>query len=171
MDIFRKLSQEEIEVLTAAPALVTILVGAADGKLDGEERSWSEKLVRARSYAGQAALQDYYRAIAEGFWVKIQHEMSILPTDTDERSAVLSDRLGQLNPILAKLDHDLAYGLYKGLFGLAAETAKASGGFLRMGSVSSDEHEWVKLPMITPIKAPEGHEEDKNAFDQNIWGE
>ncbi len=171
MDIFSKLSKEEIEALKAAPALVTILIGAADGKLDGEERSWSEKLVRTRSYAGQVDLQEYYRSISEGFWVKIQHEMSVLPTDIEGRSAVLADRLEQLNPILAKLDHEVAYGLYKGLLGLAAETAKASGGFLRIGAVSSKEYEWVKLPMITPIDAPDGSEEDKSAFDQNIWGE
>ncbi len=171
MDIFKKLSQEEIEALKAAPALVTILIGAADGKLDGDERNWSEKLVRTRSYAGQADLQEYYRSIAEGFWVKLQHEMSVLPADTRERNAVLADRLGKLNPILVKLDREVAYNLYKGLLGLAAETAKASGGFLRMGAVSSEEHEWVNLPMIAPIEAPAGMEEDKSAFDKDIWGE
>lgn len=171
MDIFSKLSTEEIEALKAAPALVTILIGAADGKLDAEERSWSEKLVRTRSYAGQADLQEFYAAITEGFWARIQHEMSILPTDIADRSTVLSDRLSQLDPILAKLDQEIAYGLYKGLLGLAAETAKASGGFLRMGAISASEYEWVKLPMIAPIEAPDGTEEDKAAFDQNIWGE
>ncbi len=168
MDIFSKLSTEEIEALKAAPALVTILIGAADGKLDGEERTWSEKLVRTRSYAGQEELQEFYGSISEGFWVRIQHEMSILPTDAADRNDVLSERLSQLDPILAKLDHEVAYGLYKGLLGLAAETAKASGGFLRIGAISASEHEWVKLPMIAPIEGPEGTEEDKSAFDQNI---
>ncbi len=171
MDIFSNLTKEEIEALKAAPALVTILVGAADGQLDGEERSWSERLIRTRTYAGQADLQEFYRSISEGFWVRIQHEMSTLPSDVETRSTVLSDRLTQLNPILAKLDTELARSLYKGLLGLAEETAKASGGFLRIGAVSSEEHEWVKLPMIEAIEAGEGTKEDKSAFDQNIWGE
>ena len=43
MDIFSNLSKEEIEKLHDAPALVTILIGGADGKLDGEEQGKRKK--------------------------------------------------------------------------------------------------------------------------------
>lgn len=155
MNIFSNLTTEEIELVKEAPALVTILIGAADGKLDGEERNWSERLLRTRSYSADPELQDYYGQVSEGFWAELQHELSTLPADTAERNQAISNRLEKLNPVFAKLDNSIAYSLYKGLLGLAEETAKASGGFLRIGSIAAVEHEWVKLPMLTVITEPE----------------
>lgn len=171
MDIFSSLSQEEVELLQEAPALVTILIGASDGKLDGEERTWSEKLLRARSYSGKKVLQDYYRLVSEGLWVELQHQMSILPAEVSARNEIIVHKLEGLNSILAKLDPSVGYALYKGLLGLADEVAKASGGFLRMGAVSSAEHAWVNLPMLEPIAATPDAENDADRFDENIWGE
>ena len=165
MDIFKNLSEKEIEQVYQAPALVTILIGASDGKLDGEERSWSEKLLRTRSYAAQADLQKYYQKVSESFWVQLQHELSVLPQEVEQRNAAISERLARLNPIFEKLDHEVAYGLYKGLIGLAAETAKASGGFLRIGSVSAAEYEWLKLPMLVEIEKPGGIEDEEETED------
>lgn len=155
MNIFNGLSKEEIEKLHEAPALVTILIGASDGKLDGEERTWSEKLLRARGYSGIPELQEYYRTVSESFWVDLQHELAALPAGIEERNEIISDRLAGLNPILAKLEPEIAYGLHKGLLGLAEETAKASGGFLRIGAISAKEHILVTLPMLTPIEKPD----------------
>lgn len=160
MSIFSNLSKAEIEQLNTAPALVTILIGAADGKLDGEERSWSERLLHTRSYAAQADLQDYYLKVSESFWVTVEELLSALPADAAARGAAISERLEQLNPILAKLEHGVAYDLYKGFKGLAAETAKASGGFLRIGAISAAEHAWVGLPMLTEIETPAGVDGD-----------
>jgi hypothetical protein len=148
MDVFSNLSKEEIEQLNEAPALITILIGASDGILDGEERTWSENLLRAKGFAGDKILQDYYRYVAEGFWVALHHHFAVLPTTVPERNAIIIERLENLNPVLAKLDPKVAQSLHKGYLGLAEEVAKASGGFLRIGGISAEEQEMLKLPMI-----------------------
>jgi hypothetical protein len=160
---FENLSKEEIDALVEAPALITILVGAADGDLDKEERVWSERLLRTRTYNNPKALNEFYRVVVEGFWVKVHSEMAHLPENPDTRNAEISKRLENINPILAKLDHQLAADLYKGFLGLAEETAEASGGFLRIGAISAVEARWVKLPMLTPVlgaSAPPKEEDD-----------
>lgn len=165
---FEQLTKEEIDTLVAAPALITILVGAADGELDREERVWSERLLRSRTYNNPKALNEFYRVVVEGFWVKVHSEMAHLPQDTDQRNAEISARLEKLNPILAKIDLPLAADLYKGFRGLAEETAEASGGFLRIGAISAAEAKWIKLPMLTPIAAPpkEGREPEEDAWEE-----
>ncbi|GAB4497901.1 MAG: hypothetical protein OHK0019_32340 [Saprospiraceae bacterium] len=159
---FQHLKKEEIDALVEAPVLITILVGMADGELDGQERTWSERLLRSRTYNKPKELNEFYRVVAEGFWARVQSEVAHLPNDTEARSSELSERLAKLNPILAKLDLELAADLYKGFVGLAEETAKASGGFLRIGAVSPEEKKWMNLPMLTPIVALKKQQEDKD---------
>ena len=77
--------------------------------------------------------------------------MEVMSDDADTRSAELAEKIAAANPILAKLDIELAATLYKSYAVLAKETAKASGGFLRIGAVSAAEHRWTHLPMLTPI--------------------
>jgi hypothetical protein len=151
---FEALSKAEIDALVEAPALITVLVGAADGELDREERTWSERLLRSRTYNNPRELNEFYRVVVESFWVRVQAEMAHLPSDVAQRNAEISERLARLNPILAKLEPRLAADLYKGFMGLAEETAEASGGFLRIGAISKTEAQWVKLPMLDPIAAP-----------------
>jgi hypothetical protein len=167
---FDQLSKEEIDALVEAPALITILIGASDGDLDREERTWSERLLRSRTYNNPKTLNEFYRVVVEGFWVKIHSEMAHLPEDPELRNKQISDRLEQINPILAKLDLQFAADLYKGFLGLAEETAEASGGFLRIGAISAEEARWVKLPMITPIVAPPGAKK-KGGYDEDEWKE
>ncbi|MBL7781337.1 MAG: hypothetical protein JNM22_08965 [Saprospiraceae bacterium] len=166
---FENLSKEEIDALVEAPALITVLVGAADGDLDKEERVWSERLLRSRTYNNPKTLNEFYRVVVEGFWMKVHSEMAHLPQDPEERNAQISTRLERLNPILAKLDVQLAADLYKGFLGLAEETAEASGGFLRLGAISEVEARWVKLPMLTPVVAPK--KEQKEEEEEDDWKE
>jgi hypothetical protein len=163
MEGFESLSPEERSALLCAPALITILVGAADGHLDGEERTWSERLLRSRTYNKPERLNEFYHLVAESFWVRVTSELAHLPAEAEARNAEISARLSDLNPILAKLDLTLAAAIYKGFVGLAQETAKASGGFLRIGAVAKVEEKWVNLPMLTPIAAP------KTATEPDAW--
>lgn len=156
---FQHLSNEEIDALVEAPALITILVGMADDQLDGEERTWSERLLRSRTYNNPKELNEFYRVVVEGFWARVQNEVNHLPQDAEDRGQKLSDRLTRLNPILAKLDTELAAALYKGFVNLAEETAKASGGFLRIGAISAAESKWTNLPMLDPIFSPNKEED------------
>ena len=64
---------------------------------------------------------------------------------------LISDKLAKLNKILASLDNATAYALYKSFITFAEHIAKASGGFLRFGSISSQEKKWISLPMLNPI--------------------
>jgi hypothetical protein len=160
IDGFEVLEAHEFDTLLDAPALITILVGAADGELDREERIWSERLLRARTYNRPKQLNEFYRVVVEGFWVKVNGFLAELPMDTEARGQEISRRLEQLNTIFPKIDVQLAADLYKGFRGLARETAEASGGFLRLGAISIQEKQWIDLPMLNPILAPKSSVED-----------
>lgn len=161
LDGFQNLTKSEIDSLVEAPALITILIGAADGELDPEERKWTERLLRTRTYNRPKELNEYYRVVLQDFWDKVQAFMTSLPVNPADRNEAISARLEKLNPVLAKLEVDLASDLYQGFIGLAEETAKASGGFLRMGAISAVESKWVNLPMLEPIQHEhEGEEVD-----------
>ena len=164
---FQHLTKEEIDALVEAPVLITILVGMADGELDSEERIWSERLLRSRTYNTPKELNEFYRVVVEGFWARMQSEIAHLPREAEARNRELSERLTRLNPILAKLDIELAADLYKGFIGLAEETAKASGGFLRIGAIGAEESKWVKLPMLTPVVAPKKEQVEEE--DDKEW--
>jgi hypothetical protein len=149
---FNHLHATELAALLDAPALITVLVGAADGVLDREERNWSDRLMRARTYNNPKHLNDYYTIIANGFLEKVDKAMDELPVNVEVRSTIIAQKLTLLNPVLAKLDDPLGADLYKSYIGLAEETAKASGGFLRIGAISAEEARWIGLPMLTPLK-------------------
>ncbi|MCB9330730.1 MAG: hypothetical protein H6574_06585 [Lewinellaceae bacterium] len=153
---FQHLSSEEIDTLVAAPVNITALIGGADGEIDREERNWSEHLMRARTYSQPHLIQEYYRVASEDFLAKLDKAMAALPKEVEPRSAILTQRIESLNPILAKLDTELAATLYKSFLVLAKETAKASGGFLRIGAVSAVEYQWLDLPMLEPIHHESG---------------
>ncbi|MBK7938467.1 MAG: hypothetical protein IPJ82_15910 [Lewinellaceae bacterium] len=157
LDGFQNLEKNEIDALVEAPVLITILIGAADDNIDGEERKWTERLLRARTCNRPKELNEFYRVVVEGFWGKVQDRLSRLPAEVEARNEAISKLLGNLNPVLAKLDPELAADLYHGFISLAEETAKASGGFLRIGAISAAESRWTKLPMLTPIE----HKPDK----------
>lgn len=155
---FQHLSSEEIDALVAAPVNITALIGGADGEIDREERNWSEHLMRARTYSQPHLIQEYYRVASEDFLAKLDKAMAALPKEVEPRSAILTQRIEALNPILAKLDPELASTLYKSFLVLAKETAKASGGFLRIGAVSAVEYQWLDLPMLEPIHYDSGQD-------------
>lgn len=154
LEHFRQLSTAELDALTEAPVLITILVGTADGKLDREERTWSERLLRSRTYNNPKALNEFYRIVSNGFLEKVDAKLAELPTETERRCQDVAHQLSKINPILAKLDQQIGADLYKGFLALAEETAESSGGFLRIGAVSTVEAQWVGLPMLNRVEAP-----------------
>jgi hypothetical protein len=153
---FDRLASHEIDALIEAPVLITALVGAADGHLDREERTWSDRLMQSRTYNKPRHLNAYYGVVANDFLAKVDAALDRLPSEASDRNAAIAERLAAINPILARLDAVLGADLYKSYVALAKETAKASGGFLRIGAVSAAEAPWIDLPMLTPIMAPLG---------------
>jgi len=158
---FKHLTIDEFDALVEASALVTVLVGASDGELDREEHLWSEQLMRTKTYSTATYMHDFYRVAAEGFWVRVQSIMAHYPKNIATRNEAIIGKLAMLNDVFPKLDIKIAAQLYKGLLALAEEVAEASGGFLRIGAVSTEEAKWVKLPMLTPVIAPEAAREEE----------
>lgn len=156
---FENLEQHEQEALLAAPVWISVLIAAADGDFDREERRWTERMVRVKSFARPRALNAYYKAVSEGFLKKVEAALAELPAEPSRRAEILNERLAELNDTLAKLPQAIGAGLYKSWLALANEAARASGGFLRIGAVSAAEARWIHLPMIQAIAAPDSEEE------------
>ncbi len=151
---FENLSPAELNELLDAPLLVALLVGLADGNFDREERRWAAHLLEVHTYIEPRELRRMFDQILEDFPTKVDALTASFPADAAARNQAISEKLAQVNDILPKIAPQLAYRYYRSLVGLAAETAKASGGFLRIGGVSAAEAKWVKLPMLRPVPRP-----------------
>ena len=148
---FEILSADQLDELKTSVALITILISGADDQIDEQELNWAEKLTHIRSYTSPDDLNTFYSDVVEGFSEQVSKLIATLPTDTGERQKIISARLSAVNDILAILDNKLAYRLYESFTSFAEHIAKASGGFLRFGSISAVEKKWVSLPMLHPI--------------------
>jgi len=157
------LNEVEQQQLIDAVAQITILIAAADGDIDTEETGWATKLTEIRSYSGPEILTEYYTVVGQGFTDSLTQMIGEMSNDVQTNLLRINDSLAELNPILAKLNPKYAAALYKSFLSFAEHVAKASGGFLRFFSVSSEEKKWIKLPMIDPIEyIEEGEEEAEN---------
>ncbi|MFN0015171.1 MAG: hypothetical protein ACKVU2_11545 [Saprospiraceae bacterium] len=150
---FDHLTTDEMDTLLSTPVWITVLVGGADGEIDREERTWAERLMHMRSYSLPEPLNEYYRVVSENFLEKLDFAMDTLPKEQEPRNAALVQKIAMANAVLAKLDGPIAAILYQSYRTLAEETAKASGGFLRIGAVSASEKQWISLFMLTPVSA------------------
>src|SRR5688572_16854643 len=145
------LSTDEMAILKDAYAYITILIAGADGKIDPDELSWAEKITQIRTFAGDERLKDFHVEVNGSIAERIKQLIAELPTDPKSRSAIISEKLSTLNPVLASLDPSLGSYLYKGYVSFAGRIAKASGGFLSFFTIGPEEKKWIALPMITPI--------------------
>lgn len=145
------LSAGEISQLQDAFAHITVLIAGADGKIDPDELSWAEKITQIRTFAGDERLKEFHTEVNEKLGGRIKQLIAELPTDTASRSAILSEKIAQINPILASLDPSLGSYLYKGYVSFASRIAKASGGFLSFFTIGPEEKKWVGLPMLAEI--------------------
>lgn len=157
---FENLSPAQLDELLEAHALVTVLVGLADGQLDREERTWSARLVEVHTYVEPLDIRRFFDKVLAGFSAKTAALVADLPADAAARNEIIGQKLARLNDVFPLLDAEVAYRIYRSLVGLAAETAKASGGFLRIGAVNAVESEWVRLPMLRPIPRPANMKEE-----------
>ncbi len=150
---FAGLSQDEQQLMGDAVALVTLLIAGADGNIDSQELEWSKKLTEIRSYSADSHTDEYYQKVGETFEGRLNGLLLELPQDTEARQAEITSRLTGLNDILPKLEFNFGHHLYKSLTSFAQHVAKASGGFLGIGSVSKEEAELISLPMIEPLRS------------------
>lgn len=148
---------ENAAMLDAIPNIV-ILVGAADDDLDATELAAAQKLADVRSYSNTSKLSAYYETIDDNLQNRVSELCSGLPKSLSEREAILTERLKDLNPILAKLEVPFGYLYYRTFRSFARHVAEAAGGFLRYFTVGPKEHKVVDLPMLMEINEPEDHE-------------
>lgn len=149
--IFESLTDDQFLQLKEALPLITVLVAGADGHIDEQELNWADKLTTIRSYAKPEELNAFYAEVEGTLESRIHHLIENLPKDISSREEIISGRLSSLNKIFQCLDNSIAYQLYTSFTSFARHIAKASGGFLRFGSISGKEKQWIDLPMIEPI--------------------
>jgi hypothetical protein len=154
MQGFEQLSDQQLDILRLAPVQIVALVGASDGEYNEMEEHWASKLVHGKTIGKATFLRPFWLSVHKDFREKVSDMLSKVPEDNSYRNKIISDSLALCNDILAKLDPMVAGHLYKGFLDLANETAVASGGFMRMGAVNSDERAYVTLPMLQPITVP-----------------
>ena len=157
-----KLTAEEKHLVMNALPVITVLIAAADGKVDESETGWASKLTDMRSYSHEEELQEYYEAISVNFDQEVRMLVKDLPANTKEAIPALSAVLAGMNEVLPKLPPQLAAIFLKSMKTFAKHIARASGGFLRMASISKEEQALINLPMITfvPEEIVEDTEEE-----------
>ena len=146
---FEVLSTEEFAKLKHGVAWIAVLIAGADGKIDSEEVSWASKIAKIRSYSNPELLNEFYTSAGVDFDAQLQNLVESLPKEAKSRTAIAVDKIAELEPILEKLDSQLAALLYNSFKTFATHVAKASGGFLRMWSISYEENKYINLPMLT----------------------
>ena len=142
------LSEEEVKKVVEAPAVITVLIAAADDNIDEDETSWASKVVDYRKTIGDESLFDYYEASEEAFAEALSALLNEEVVGNQERLANMTAELEALNPILKKINRLYAQKLVNSWRSFAKQVAKASGGILGFGSVSKAEEALVDLDMI-----------------------
>ena len=154
-----QLTPADITKLKDAYAYITVLIAGADGKIDPHELSWAEKIAQIRTFTGDERLHTFHEEVNAELSSKIKQLIAELPADPNNRNAVISAYLSDLNPVLATLDPYIGAYLYKGYVSFAQRIAKASGGVLSFFSIGPEERKWVGLPMLDAIIYTEEEEE------------
>lgn len=157
---FKALKAEEYQTLIEAIPLIAILIAGADNDIDLNEKTWAEKIVKIRSYSNHFDLKPYYKDVDSQYSELFEKFLGSLSKDADSRSREISKKLVAINDIFIKLNMRTASQLYSSFIAYAEQIARASGGILRMMSVSKEESMYIGLPMIDPIFYEELDEEE-----------
>lgn len=150
---FRNLSESEINLMLNAPALVTLLIAGAEGKIDEKETDWGAKVAHFRAEDKNSIMQNYYKEVDSIFNDSLAAYLSGFPEDVKERTDKINSELAKINDILPKLDKNFAAEFYKGIISLSKQVAKADGGIWGYGSISPEEQKLIDLDVINPPEA------------------
>jgi len=143
----QQLSSDEQQQLLKAPALITVLIAAADGKIDKKETEWANKVVGYRDTVGNEDLFDYYHAVGEKYESQV-NDLLASEVGVQALIASISDELAASNTALGKINKAYAEKLLESWKSFAKQVAKASGGFLGFGDISAQEKQLMDLHMI-----------------------
>ena len=157
---FEVLNDDEKALMYEAIPLITILIAAADGNIEEKELKWADKIASIRSFSAHDTLKEYYEIVDRNFVKKVRQLINTLPEDNDKRLKTISHKLSDLNKVFPKIkDINFSFRLYKSFLTFAEQVAKASGGFLGMGSISVEEKNYIGLSMINPIVIEEENQD------------
>ncbi|MGB0851110.1 MAG: hypothetical protein ACPGTP_07675 [Bacteroidia bacterium] len=145
----QKLSEEEQTLVRRSPIWVTLLIACADFDIEEEEIDRAKEIIHIKSFAVNNDVRNLYKDLDNQVDEEIDYALKSLSADGKERLQFLEDHIAKLNPILAKLDKTYAIQLHKSLTTLAAQVARADGGFFGINRVSAEEEQYVNLPMLT----------------------
>lgn len=149
LNFLSKLEQSEQDVLKRIPALVTILVGTADGHLDEQEAHIGKLSTEFRKQNGEALVQDYFAWVSDEYDALFDTEWAAFKkVAEDERKTYVTQEIERVNDILPKIEKKYAHALVTSWRGLGAAVARASGGLLGHMAVSHEEHDVMGLNMI-----------------------
>jgi len=143
------LKEEDKELVMRTPALISVLIGAADGDFDKHEKDQAITSVHFRAKQGDKFLKGYYKAVDMNFESVMLHISQKFEGDAGLRADQIIAELSELNEILPKLDKRFSKVLLEDWKLLAFNIGKASGGFLGYGRLSHEESHLVELKMIT----------------------
>lgn len=141
-----KLKDGEVELMLKAPVLLCILIAGADGTIDKKEIKEAINVTVKKK--DKTILDSYFKEVAQDFEDKLKVLLQSYPYESTQRNPILIQELGQLNPILKKLDRSFSKPFYDMLKELAEKIAGSSGGLWGMMSVDSEEAKYIRLPMI-----------------------
>lgn len=142
------LNDQQWEMLVDAFPKVAVLIGAADGEMDDQEKAWSHKISHIRTFAGNEELFDLYKEVETVMDDRIEALLSLEGGDPEGRERMIISHLEMVNGILNSLHPKVAAHIYEDLKSFAMHVAKASGGFLRFFSVTKHEKDMAELPML-----------------------
>ena len=151
-----KISEENWSRLVNAFPQIAVLIGAADGNMDDEEKAWSNKVAHIRTFSGRKELFSLYEEVEAKMNDKIAELLKGYDTNAEAAEQAIISDLETVNDILHGMDTEMGARLYKDYKSFAKHVGKASGGFLRFFSVSKEERDLAALPMLEEVI----HEED-----------
>lgn len=158
-EYFQELTESEYEKLKDAISLITVLIAGADGEFRQNELEWAAKVTKIRGYNMSKDLKTFYKEVGVHYAEKLDEYFNTFPETPEDRTRLISDRLSQLNPILAKLHPRVGSRLYRSYLSFAKHVAKASGGFLGFFNINKEEAKLIGLPMLTPVIFDDEEEE------------
>ena len=144
---FKRLKEEEKELMYKAPLLVCILVAGADGKIDRKEIKKGISLANNR-WKSDPFLAPFMKELGQDVEDKMKILLQQFPMSSTTRNEQLGNELQKINAILPNLENSFSQAYYHMLLELARGIAGSSGGILGMGSISPDEEKLLKLEMI-----------------------
>lgn len=113
---FKKLTEEERELLYKAPALVSVLASCAVNAIDETRKRDAIKLSHLKTFTANPVLIPYYKEVEDGFTERFETiARKYFPFD-EEKRAEMREEVNKMSEVMAKLDNKFfAQTLYTSL--------------------------------------------------------